>query len=231
MYWEETEEQDPVAVDDQVVDLAYGISCRSLPVDHAYPLSQALQAALPWLAEEELAGMHPIHVAESGNGWMRPQEADALLYLSRRTKLVLRVPAARAGDAEALVGQTLDVAGNTLKVNDVSQRPLSRITTIFSRYVAAEDDGGREEAFLEGVVAALKEMNIRPRKMLCGIAKTVATPGGPIHTRSLMMAELGVDESLRLQEYGLGPHRLLGCGLFLPHKDIKEVGKAAGAER
>ena len=30
-----------------IVDAIFAISCRSLPVDHAYALSQAVQAALP----------------------------------------------------------------------------------------------------------------------------------------------------------------------------------------
>jgi CRISPR/Cas system CSM-associated protein Csm4 (group 5 of RAMP superfamily) len=38
-----------------------------------------------------------------------------------------------------------------------------------------------------------------------------------------MLADLAVEESVRLQQRGLGPGRTLGCGLFLPHKDINEV--------
>ena len=32
------------------VDAVFAISCRSLPVDHAYALSQAIRSALPWFA-------------------------------------------------------------------------------------------------------------------------------------------------------------------------------------
>ena len=32
-----------------IVDAVFAISCRSLPVDHAYALSQAIQAVLPWI--------------------------------------------------------------------------------------------------------------------------------------------------------------------------------------
>ena len=38
-----------------------------------------------------------------------------------------------------------------------------------------------------------------------------------------MVAELTVEQSLRLQSRGLGALHYLGCGLFIPHKDIKEV--------
>jgi hypothetical protein len=32
-------------------------------------------------------------------------------------------------------------------------------------------------------------------------------------------------ESVAIQESGLGLHRLLGCGLFVPHKSIAAVGE------
>ena len=69
-------------------------------------------------------------------------------------------------------------------------------------------------------------MGIRPRKMLCGIERLIRTPDGLLRTRSLMVADLSPDESVALQAEGLGPERALGCGLFLPHKDIQEVGGA-----
>jgi hypothetical protein len=46
-------------------------------------------------------------------------------------------------------------------------------------------------------------------------------PEGAIHTRSLMIADLRKAESVKLQEVGIGKHRLLGCGLFLPQKQAK----------
>ncbi|MBV5275414.1 MAG: type I-MYXAN CRISPR-associated protein Cas6/Cmx6, partial [Lamprocystis purpurea] len=48
---------------------------------------------------------------------------------------------------------------------------------------------------------------------------------GAITTRSLLLAGLKPDESLRLQQQGLGLHRLMGCGIFIPHKGIDAVGK------
>jgi CRISPR-associated protein Cas6 len=228
MYWEEDKKQDAYVVPDDVVDLSFSITCRALPVDHAYALAEAVRGVLPWLDEEQGAGVHPIHVAESGNGWMRPQGAEEMLYLSRRTKLVLRVPQHRLEDGKTLSGRSLEVAGQTLDVGAASVRLLSDITTVFSRYVVSPP-GLDEEAFLAEAVAELKAMGIQPRKMLCGIEKTIATPEGELRTRSLMLADLSVEESVELQRQGLGTHRWLGCGLFIPHKDIKPIAKAPAA--
>jgi len=116
-----------------IVDAVFAISCRALPVDHAYALSQAIGVAMPWFASDARVGMHTIHGAESGAGWMRPEGPDELLQLSRRAKLALRLPRERLDDAAALVGCTLRVAGWPLRVDGLALRPLSKITTLFSR--------------------------------------------------------------------------------------------------
>jgi CRISPR-associated protein Cas6 len=227
MYWQEEKKHDRYLVPDEVVDVAFQIACRSLPVDHAWALSQAVLAVLPWIEDEPGAGVHTIHVADSGNGWMRPEGPDDLLYLSRRTKLLVRVPRERIGDAQALVGRTLNVAGHALAIEQATLKPLSALTTIFARYVVTAL-GQDENRFLGIMLDELQGLGIRPKKMLCGIEKTLATPAGPVHARSLMIAELSQPESVAVQQRGLGPLRHLGCGLFLPHKDIKEVRQAQG---
>jgi len=223
-FWQEETHDEHYVVSDDVVDLVYQIDCRSLPVDHAWALSLAVRAALPWLEQETTAGVHPIHVAESGNGWVRPENAGDLLCLSRRTKLVLRVPRQRIDAAQELVGRKLDITGHALTVGKATLRPLSAITTIFSRYVVSAD-GLNETDFLQAALRELQAFDVRPKKMLCGIEKVIATPDRPVHTRSLMLASLTQHESVTLQQRGLGPLRIVGCGLFIPHKDIKEVGQ------
>lgn len=222
MHWEENTPAEEYAVPDTIVDAVFGIACRALAVDHAYALSQAVQRALPWFADEARAGLHIIHVAGSGNGWQRPADPRALLQLSRRTKLVLRIPQERIAGARALVNQTLDVDGHTLGVNDMTLRPLSRITTLFSRYVAIAT-GDDEAGFLAAATGELGALGIRPRKMLCGLTTPIATPAHTLHTRSLMIAGLSTADSVLLQQHGLGSARQLGCGLFLPHKDIDDL--------
>jgi len=222
MFWQEAEDNERYVVPDDIVDIVYNIQCRCLPVDHAYALSHAISGALPWFADEEHAGLHTIHVAESGNGWMRPEQPDALLHPSRRTKLMLRLPKQRVEDAGKLTGQTLDIGGNTMQVEKSTVKPLSTITTLFARYIVTRDGAG-EDAFMQEAMAQLKGMGIRPKKMLCGMENIITTPQKVIHTRSLLLADLAVEEAVKLQQQGLGPHRKLGCGLFIPHKGINAV--------
>ena len=222
MYWQENKEDNKFVVTDDIVDMAFNIQCRSLPVDHAYALSQAILRALPWFASEERAGLHTIHVAESANGWMRPDHADDLLYLSRRTKLTLRVPKHRIEDTAKLTGQKLDIGGNAMLVEKASIKMLSSLPTVFARYVVTPD-GANEDTFLQTSLAQLNEMGIRPKKMLCGIERVILTPHRPLRTRSLMLAELSAEESVKLQQQGLSSDYKLGCGIFIPHKGIGDL--------
>ncbi|MHB1516125.1 MAG: type I-MYXAN CRISPR-associated protein Cas6/Cmx6 [Acidiferrobacteraceae bacterium] len=221
MYWKDTSTQE-FTVPPDVVDLVFDISCRALPPDHAYDLWQTLQASLPWFAEEPYVGIHPIHGAESGNGWVRPDGPEALLYLSRRTKLVLRIPSRRTSDAGTLSGRTLEIGAYRISIGGHAARALNPLSTIFARHVAT-GSGDDESIFLRQCMGELEGIGVAPRKMLCGRETRITTPNGGVRTRSLMLAELTPAESIQLQLRGLGPWRQLGCGLFIGHKDIKPV--------
>jgi CRISPR-associated protein Cas6 len=224
MFWSDDREKKPeFVVPDDVVDLAFRINCPTLPIDHAYVLSTAIMQALPWVAEEEQAGIHLVHGASSGHGWTRPQDPEKeVLHLSRRTRLRLRLPRHRLQDACKLTGRTLNIDGHSMVIGKSSVHLLSTISTLFARYVITREAVGEAE-FLEQVAGELGGQGIPCRKMLCGIPHTHSFPDGPVFTRSLMVAELEPEQSVRLQQQGLGDGRKTGYGLFIPHKGIRPV--------
>ncbi|MGD8587276.1 MAG: type I-MYXAN CRISPR-associated protein Cas6/Cmx6 [Chromatiales bacterium] len=219
MFWQEEVDEQQFVVPDEVVDLLFKIKCNTLPVDHAWSLSEAIQAELPWFADEPQAGLHLIYGADSGNGWERPEGGEELLYLSRRTRLVLRLPKHRVEDAEALSGRTLQVQDNLLEVGDSYTRNLAVTTTLYCRHLVTDAEMAEDE-FLGLAVDALKQMNLRFKKVLCGKSRSFATPDGELPTQSLMVAGLPLEDAITLQQQGLGPHRNRGFGLFIPHKTV-----------
>ena len=227
MRWEEESGADAAACDADAIDVAFRLSGRWLPVDHASALRAAIVTILPWLEDEPEAGIHSIHGAASGNGWERPGGGSgAMLNLSRRTRLVLRVPVRRAGETAALCGRRLDVGGCELATGERQPRRLKPAGTVFARYVV-DEEGGDEERFMERVVSELRARSVAARKLLCGRSHRIESAQGAHVTRSLLIADLGRDESLALQCRGIGPGRLLGCGLFVPHKDVGPVRQTA----
>ena len=229
MFWQEDERPKDFEIPDDIVDLIFDIQCRELTVDHAQELARALKVYLPGLEQDERLGVHSVHLAGSQNGWERPDPSlGQRLILSRRTKLRLRVPKEHQAQVQqALDGAQLDVGGCSMKIGQAKQKLLSGQGTIFSRYVVLEPgEDADENSFLRRIVDHLAGRGIRISKALCGKTTEVAGPDGPLQTRSIMIAGLRPDESVRIQQEGIGPLRHLGCGIFIPHKGIDAVKKA-----
>ncbi len=222
MYWQEEQDEESYVVPDDVVDLVFEMRCQALPVDHARELHEAVCRVLPWFADEPAAGLHLIHGAESGNGWERPEASDALIYLSRRTRFTLRLPKDRVASAQALSGCELEVSGYRIAVGEGRERTLSTHSAQYARHVVCGDPS-EEERFIECAVRELRSLGVGFKKVLCGKLHTLELPDGSVPTRSLFVAELGVDDAVRLQQQGIGPYRHHGCGLFIPHKTVQKV--------
>lgn len=222
--WEEEEEEQLIPNENKMVDLAFSLDCKSLPSDHAGALSQAISNTLPWFNDLEEAGLHLIHVAESGNGWQRP---DDILYLSKRTKLMLRLPSHYVSQAQTLCGKQFDIHGHSMMIKESHLKPLLPSPVLFSRYVLA-DERQSEGEFIKAALQDVKNMGIHCRKMLAGLTHRFQTTHDILFTRSLMLANLTLEDSLLLQIKGLGNHKKMGFGIFIPHKDIKAVGQGAG---
>jgi len=224
MLWHDERENKPeYKVPEDVVDLDFRFTCQTLPLDHAWSFSQAILAVLPWIEDEQHAGIHLIHGAESGNGWFRPEDPETeLLHLSRRIKMSLRVPEHRIEDARKLEGAELDIDGYRLTVGESSIKKLSSLSTLFARYVVVEG-GMDEEAFLQHVVDQFQAMGLNVQKLMGGKRHFFRTPDQKIETRTVMVADLEPEQSVLLQQKGLGPGRDMGFGLFIPHKGVKAV--------
>ncbi|MES9894300.1 MAG: type I-MYXAN CRISPR-associated protein Cas6/Cmx6 [Candidatus Thiodiazotropha endolucinida] len=218
-FWQEEQDEEQFVVPDNVVDLIFRIKCPSLPVDHAWSLSDEIHRELSWFPLEPQAGLHLIYGADSGNGWVRPSDGGETLYLSRRTPLILRLPKERLDEATKLSGKTLDIDGFAMEIGKSHTRFLAMTTTLYCRYLACET-GQSEDEFVQSAVESLQSLNLRFKKVLCGKGTLFTTPQAPLLTRSLMVAGLSLDDAVTLQEYGIGPHRIRGFGLFVPHKTV-----------
>lgn len=221
MYWVEDIEPGCKLTSEKVVDVAFDLKCPLLPVDHAYALAEEILVKFPNFAEVGGA-IHRIHSADSGNGWYSPEEIGEFLYPSRRNKLVLRLPyTAMNGVIEALTNKTLFVAGYSLALGTAKIRPLISYHTLYARYMIRE--AADEMAFLANIQTQLEPLGIVAKKLIGGKTHSVKTPQGIMTTQSLMVADLIPKDSLTLQEHGLGCHFMLGCGIFIGHKDVQKL--------
>ena len=223
MYWQQKSEEKSFDVSDEILDLCFKMECKSLPLDHAWSLSTALTQAAPWLRSSHNTAIHLVHGAESGNGWMRPDNSkNEILHLSRRARFTLRIHQDQTKQACELIGLSLNIDGHPLMLKEFKPQLLVPQTTIFSRYIIT-DPNYDEDAFLNQIAPMIESQGIKIRKMMGGLPHSFTTPEGLLTTRSLMLSDLEKEESIRLQQNGLGEHQLYGIGIFLPHKGIAAV--------
>ena len=207
----------------EIVDIIFRLQGKTIPVNHIYPLFTAIKSIAPWLSENSGIGVQLLMAGEEGNGWSRENDPDEVLYLSRRTRLMLRIPKSLRAEAEQLVGATLDVSGHEIVIKTCEQQSLSHITTLYARHVALAAE--EEPEFLEQVIDVLKALDIRCKKFMCGKKRTIHIENGIVETRSLMLTELSKEDAIKLQQQGIGPHRHLNCGFFVPYKSITTPAK------
>jgi len=222
MFWrEDNESEKEFHVPDDVFDLVFKLSGSSLAIDHAYALSEALQSHLGANTCDKI-GVHGVRMAGSGNGWNRPEQIDAMLPLSRRARLVIRVHRDDCDEVIRITNKTLQIGAQQLAIGESAIRKLSTISTLYARAVSC-DRSESEADFLARVAELLNAMNIKVTKMICGKSGEIRTAGETIFTRALLVADLDPEESVTLQQLGLGKDQMLGCGLFVPHKGIDAV--------
>jgi len=188
-----------------MVDVVYPLLGASLPRDHRKALADALERVLPGLADWPDLGVHRVNVVAG---------IDSSVLLSQRARLALRVRRERVGDLAPLGGATLDVAGHALRLGHAMLRELVPHGTLYSHLVTTRDDD--ELAFQAAIERELQAMGVRGRP-ICG-RRHVAALDELVTGFSLMLDGLSPADSLQVLQAGLGRHRRLGCGVFVPHR-------------
>ncbi len=222
LFWPEPEAAEArFVVPEDVFDLVFRVRGERLAIDHAQALAEAL---LSRLDDETCSriGVHGVRLAGSGNGWQRPEGANSEIPLSRRARLAIRLHRDDRHVVEAICNQSLQLGAHRLQVGECTPRKLSAIGSLYARAVCC-DPGQSESEFLAQSAVALRELGIDVARMICGRSGEIRSADGVLFTRALMVADLSPQESVCLQQQGLGVARLLGCGLFVPHRGIDPV--------
>ncbi len=196
-----------------MIDVAFALAGDVLPREHRRALADALAPRLPWLADTPGAGVHRINVSAG---------AGRQALLSRRSRLTLRVPRERGAALAVLSGAEFEIGGQRLRLDGPPlPRELLPHSTLYAHVVAAGSDD--ELDFLAAVDTELARIGVAGRRV-CGRLQHLDDGAAVLPGYSLMLDGLSTEHALRLLESGLGPHRLWGCGLFVPHKSAAAVG-------
>jgi len=201
------------------VDLSFSLTGKTLPLDHGYGLYAALSRFLPHLHEHKAVGVHPIRGDAAGNG---------LLRVAVRSQLQVRIPIDLIGEFLPLAGKVLDLDGHPLRLGVPRVLALRPAATLAARLVTIKgftEPGG----FLEAVRRQLDAMGVSRQAAI----EIPPVPAGRTHAGeplrrvlriknrtvvgfAVRVLRLAAEESVMLQERGLGGRRHMGCGIFVP---------------
>ena len=190
----------------EIIDIVFDLDAAQVPRDYPFELWSEIVKSLVWLKEEKNVGILPLRGSVSGDN----------LLLSKRTKLILRIPSDRAGQAARLTGQKLKIGSNILLVGAGKGRALHTATTVHSTLV--ESSLGEVE-FLADMKNKLQELNISCN-LICDKYRKISSGKQTITGYGLVLHDLKPQASLLIQRTGLGGARQYGCGIFVPFKAI-----------
>jgi CRISPR-associated protein Cas6 len=208
---------------DVVVDMAFVVNGGGIPADHGYLLMSAISRHLPEMHGDETIGIHPIGGRLVGG---------RQLSLTRESRVTLRLPASKVGQAVRLAGRRLDLGGAQIVLGVPSIYSLAPAGSLASRIVVIS--GFTEaEAFLDAARRQLIERGIGGVATLVRRVGSKSLEGGTGSAREVMRRTLRIREreivgfavrvddlkpegSLRLQGAGIGGRRRFGCGIFVP---------------
>lgn len=219
--------------EDPFVDMTFGVTGYQIPVDHGYPLFSAVSRILPLLHRERANSQHSIGIHPI-RGKLEP---NRLLTLTPRSRLVIRLPESRIAASLVLNGQRLEVHGHHIEIGAGFPMPLKPAATLHSRLVIIK--GATDEAaFHQAAKRQLESLQIAaqphfvPRTSdesrhgkwrrqdhagrAAVIRRTTRIKDREIVGFALLVEGLTAEESIRLQERGIGGRRHFGCGIFVP---------------
>jgi len=200
----------------QIVDLVFQILCpQPIPADHGYVLYSTVSRTLPEVHRADGYGIHPIGGRQLGG---------RTLQLTERSRLAIRTDADQIARFLPLAGKFLPLFDRRLHVGVPQIHALtpalalrSRLVTIKLPETASQKDDAAQESFLAAIGRQFASLGISEHVKCClGKRRTLRIKDKEVVGYEVLIENLAVEESMALQERGLGGRRHMGCGIFAP---------------
>lgn len=198
------------------IDLTFQLRGGPISLDHGYALFAALCRVVPGLHGDRRVGVHPIRGVR-----LEP----CRLTLVPQSRLRLRLPSEEVATYLALAGSRVDLDRDFLSVGIPRVDALRPAAELSSRLVTIgrHIDPG---PFLASVREQLAGLGVAAEPSLTSSTdparsgqpcrRVIRVKGRRIVGYALRISGLTAEESLTVQERGLGSRRRMGCGVFVP---------------
>ena len=203
------------------LDVLFRVIGTEVPTDHGYALFSVLSRILEtendrWMHGNPQVGLHTIRGPGLGLGRR---------LIGPNARLGLRLPSDLLPRSLKLAGKSIDLDGCNLRIGVSETRALPPVATLHCRIVTTRN-GHQPARFDAEIARQLATLGIRG-KVLRSPENAGRTDGRDPSRRifrvkdkrivgySVLATELTAEESIRLQERGLGGRRRMGCGVFV----------------
>ncbi|MHC5777597.1 type I-MYXAN CRISPR-associated protein Cas6/Cmx6 [Nostoc sp.] len=205
------------------LDLTFKLRGAPIPLDNGYLTYAALSRICPPLHELKSIGIHPIAGIPTRNN---------LLELTAQSRLKIRIYHQQIPLIYPyLAGQAFHIGQNFYQLDIPDYKPLISSESVYSRLVIIK---GFQDSnnFIEAVQRQLDNLGIQGKIKL--LTRQDGTPqrrqltinkeGKQFKIRGfgVKISELNPEDSLILQEQGIGGKRKMMCGIFVPATRSKE---------
>ncbi|MBG1270257.1 type I-MYXAN CRISPR-associated protein Cas6/Cmx6 [Nostoc sp. WHI] len=201
------------------VELCFPVRGKCLPADHNYALFAACVHIIPEIRQQTAISILTI-----------PGFADkqGKILLTEQSCLRIRVPIPQISLIYKLAGKSIRLGIHEIQIGIPEIFTLKPAKTLRSRIVVIKGYS-EPEPFLNAVKRQLDDLEISgqisiPINKKGELSrKTLKIKRYTIVGFTTEISELSDDDSLKLQQWGIGGKRHLGCGYFLPFKGGRNV--------
>lgn len=194
------------------IELAFPVVGQNLPIDHGYQLYSALKHSLKQLKDWEDTSIKTI------SGKLDSSKRNELC-LTERSKLLIRLPSDKVPLIYSFSGKSLTIGKHKIRLGIPEMNFLQPKSTLRSHIVVIR---GYEEpdSFLLAAKRQLEQLNIQaaielitnkdgiPKRKTIKVKQTLVGFG-------IEVTNLSEENSLVLQEKGIGGKQKMGCGVFV----------------
>ncbi len=199
----------------EIVDCTLEVKGECIHLDHAYELFSAL-------CRKQIALHDPsLKIGIFGINGSPDRKNKAILHLSDKSRLRMRLPIQNIGIVYRLEGQSLIVGSSELQLGEVNINLLDPVPSLTARLIVIKN-ATEPDLFIASCQRQIDELNIQGQIALDDRSngqakyKTIKVRGFTVMGFGLTVTHLNPVDSLILQQEGLGGKRKMGCGMFVP---------------
>jgi CRISPR-associated endonuclease/helicase Cas3 len=201
------------------VELSFPVQGKYAPADHNYGLFAALVRINPEIRQQKALSILTI-----------PGLADkkGKILITENSCLRIRVPIIQIPLVYKLAGKRICLGIHEIQIGIPKIFTLKPAKTLRARIVVIKGYS-EPESFLTAVQRQLDNLEISAKVSIPTnkngelIRKTLKVKRYTIVGFTTEVSDLSEDNSLKLQQWGIGGKRHLGCGYFLPYKRGRNV--------